>query len=157
MSSHERDQDWTREESRWIDGVLDEASARRLEASLATDPERATRLRDYRDAMDLWRDDADRAAEGFDTRRVADQVLAGRGLAAERAARQARRYAVAAVLLIGLGLVGASAVGPRRAEAGRAPLQTALQLIEQDRLDLQTAREWEVFPLVHNTPDSEER
>ena len=68
-----------------------------------------------------------------------------------------RRYAAAAVLLIGLGLVGASAIGPRQAEAGRAPLQTALQLIEQDRLELQTAREWEVFPLVHNTPDSEER
>ena len=61
------------------------------------------------------------------------------------------------MLLIGLGLAGASAVGPRRAEAGRAPVQTALQLIEQDRLELQTAREWEVFPLVHPPGSGEER
>jgi hypothetical protein len=157
VTSHDRDQGWTREESRWIDGLLDEPSARRLEARLAADPDRGARLGAYRDAMDLWREDVDRVAGRLDTGRLAEQVLAGHGLEAERLARQARRYAAAAVLLIGLGLAGASAVGPRRAEAGRAPVQTALQLIEQERLDLQTAREWEVFPLVHAPAPSEER
>ena len=79
MTSHDRDQGWTREESRWIDGLLDDASARRLEARLAADPERAARLRAYRDAMDLWRDDVDRVAGRLDTASLADQVLAGRG------------------------------------------------------------------------------
>ena len=155
MSSQDRDQGWTREESRWIDGRLDPASAQGLETRLAKDPERAARLQVYRDAMDLWRDDTDRSAEDIDTARLAAQVLRGRGLRSERDALRARRYAAAAVLLIGLGLAGASALGPRRAEADGAPLQTALQLIEQDRLDLQTSREWETFPLVH-TPESEE-
>ena len=135
--------------------MLDEASARRLETRLANDPERADRLHAYRDAMDLWRDDTDRVAQGLDTNRLAEQVLQGQGLRAEHDARVARRYAAAAVLLIGLGLAGASAMGPRRAEADSAPLQTALQLIERDCLDLQTSREWETFPLVH-TPDSAE-
>lgn len=157
MSSHERDQGWTREESRWIDGMLDEASARRLEARLAEDPERSARLEAYRDAMSLWRDDTDHRAGTVDTARLAGDVLAGHGLESERDVRTAKRYAAAAVLLIGLGLAGASALGPRRAEADGAPLHTALQLIEQDRLDLQTSREWETFPLVHNPDSAEER
>lgn len=162
MTSHDRNRDrrsrdWTREESRWVDGTLDEPAARRLLDRLAEDPERAARLRAYRDAMDLWRDDTDRVADGLDTGRLADQVLAGRGLAAERDALWARRYAAAAVLLIGLGLAGASTLDPRRGEAGGAAVQTALQLIERDRLDLQTVREWETFPHVRRPGSGEER
>jgi len=157
VSSHDRDRGWTREESLWLDGRLDEASALRLEARLAEDPERAARLETYRETMGLWRDDTDRLAEGLDTRRLVDEVLAGRGLRAERDERRARRYAAAAVLLIGLGLAGASAVGPRRAEAGRTPLQSGLELIERDRFELQIAREWATFPVIHGTDAEEER
>ena len=96
-------------------------------------------------------------AEGLDPLRLADHVLAGRSLVAERAARLSRRYAAAAVLLIGLGLAGAYALGPGTAQADGAPVQTALQLIERDRLDVQTAREWETFPAVHDLTSEEER
>lgn len=153
----ERGQDLTREESRWLDGRLDEHAARRVEARLAADAQRAARLEAHRQAMALWREDTARHAETLDAGRLAERVLAGRGLRAEQDTRQARRYAAAAVLLIGLGLAGASAVGPRRAEAGHAPVQSALQLIERDRLELQTVREWETFPLVHTARSGKER
>jgi anti-sigma factor RsiW len=157
MHDHARDPELSREESLWLDGRLDQASARRLEAELAKDPARRARLEAWHEAMDLWRDDAVHLAEGLDTRHLADQVLAGRGLRAEGDARSARRYAAAAVLLIGVGLAGASALGPRRAEASRVPLEAGLERIERDRLELQIAREWATFPVVHTTDLEEER
>lgn len=159
MSTHDpaHDPDLTREESLWLDGRLDEAAARRLEAELAKHPERRARLEAWHEAMDLWRDDVERIAGDLDTRALADAVLAGRGLRAEQAARQARRYAAAAVLLIGVGLAGASALGPRRAEAARVPLEAELERIERDRLELQIAREWATFPVVHRPDIEQER
>lgn len=163
MTSHrrERDEGWTREESRWIDGRLDDESARRLEAELAKRPERRARLEAYREAMDLWRADAAREASTLDAERLKDVVLSGAPLRREetalRTARTARRYAAAAVFLIGLGLVGATALGPQPARSAEPDVESALQLIERERLELQKERELAAFPLVPGPGSDKER
>jgi anti-sigma factor RsiW len=158
---HDRDHEWTREESLWVDGRLDPESARELEARLASDPARAARLQAYREAMALWREEADREAARLEPSRLAERVLAGVGLRAEqervRGVRAARRYAAAAVLLIGLGVGGALWIGARDATAGGESMEAALQQIERSRLDHRMDVEWELLPVIVKDRSREER
>jgi len=156
-----RDDGWTREESRFIDGMLDAESARRLEAELERHPERRARVDAWRDAMDLWRDDVTRESAGLDPDRLKDAVLSGAARRREeaelRSTRAARRYAAAAILLIGLGLAGATAVGPQRVRRTEPDAATALLFIEHERLELQKERELAAFPLVPGPGSVKER
>lgn len=97
------------------------------------------------EAFDLWREDSHRAAADFDAAAMTGRILAASGprqaapgLAAIHASR---RYAVAAMLLIGLGLGGALWVGPA---ADTPPtVETVTQALERDHLDLIADREWD--------------
>ena len=62
MSQKKNPQGFSAEESRFIDGELPQADARRVEHRIAADPDLAERIDHYKGAMDLWRDDTSRAA-----------------------------------------------------------------------------------------------
>ena len=80
---------------------------------------------DLQDAMDLWREDAQRAAEGIDIHGdLADRVVADalrRPQLVSEAPAGALWYAAAAVLLIGVGIVGTLAVRQAAPARGDAP------------------------------------
>lgn len=118
----------TPEESRWLDGTLPADAARRLERQLAADPRRRAALERYRESMGAWRDDARRGLADQDSflDGLADQILANSASAEpsrrpvrprEETPRFAGLYAAAALLLVGVGLVGTLWVQTRRAEA----------------------------------------
>ena len=122
----------TAEESRYLDGVLSPERMRRMEHLLAADPDRADRVRAWKEWMARWREDCQRVtqaneahdepAEEGSSARV--DVIVSAALAAAPAVEQgreptsptpsgwsvpahvARRYAAAALLLMALGLVG---------------------------------------------------
>jgi anti-sigma factor RsiW len=131
--------DWTPEESRYVDGALDAEAARRLEARLAADPERARRLRAWAASMDLWREDARRRAARGAPDELASAVLAD-GDADARAARSLNRYAAAALVLLGLGTVGAALLGPPTTSHDHPPAQALLHRIEAERMQLEVDR-----------------
>lgn len=110
----------TPEESRLLDGVLSASEAKRLENVIASDPERTDALDTYREAMAVWRDDSTRLDVDPDS--MADRVLAAVG--ATQGGGQATLptwYAVAAMLLIGIGVIGTAAVQGSRTARSRAP------------------------------------
>jgi len=114
----------TPDESRLLDGALPPAEAARLERLIASDPDRADALAVDRGAMDLWREEA-RAASAVDSSTLAPEELAERVVATlDPRARGARpistAYAVAAMLLIGIGLVGTAAARAARVSEARA-------------------------------------
>ncbi len=140
-------QNWTREDSRYVDGELEGEQARRLERETTEGDLRSKRLGAWREAMDLWREDGRRAAMAFDADRVTRRILeasgpreAAPGLAAIQATR---RYAAAAVLLIGLGLGGTLWIGPQAAAESPPTVETITQALERDHLDLIADREWD--------------
>ena len=103
----------TPEECRYLDGEMTPQEARSMEHRLAADPERAAQLEAWRDAMDLWRDDAARAAApvATDPDALADRILAGLGQSPEADRRTvsptvARWYASAAAVLMAIGITG---------------------------------------------------
>lgn len=139
--------DWSRDESRYVDNELDAAAARRLESELEAAPDRAARLDAWEDAMDAWRDDARRRSEAFDADALSQAVVARvrRGeVASDPALPILRRYAAAAVLLLGLGTAGAAWIGPhpdRRpvlSSSQALRLLEAGQLVQHERLALTT-------------------
>lgn len=102
---------------------------------------------EYREAMDLWREDTERTAMGFDPDAVTQRILAARnpeeaapGLAALRASR---RYAAAAVVLIGLGLGGAAWLGPQTKADDPPSIERVTRALDRDHLDLIADREWD--------------
>lgn len=122
----------TPEESRWLDGTLPADAARRLERQLAADPRRRAALERYRESMAVWRDDARACTQTGSTDQessldgLADEILANSASAEpsrrpvrprEETPRFAGLYAAAALLLVGVGLVGTLWVQTRRAEA----------------------------------------
>lgn len=129
--------DWTRDESRYVDGELGDAEARRLEAELEREPDRAARLEDWDEAMSLWREDAARRKDAFDPQQVTAAVLAdiqkGEG-ASDPMATVLRRYAAAAAVLIGLGTAGAAWLGPDPTQSPVLSSSSALRLLEAGQL-----------------------
>lgn len=129
--------DWSRDESRYIDGELDDADARRLESELESAPDRAARLDAWEDAMDVWRDDARRRSQAFDADALSQAVLdrVRRGEAdSDPALPVLRRYAAAAVLLLGLGTTGAAWLGPHPDRRPTLNSTHALRLLEAGQL-----------------------
>lgn len=121
----------TPDESRLIDGTLPPEEAKRLELLIASDPDRADALADYREAIDVWREDANRAP--VDAAGMADGVLAALGEGESGgAATLPTWYAVAAMFLIGIGVIGTAAVrgkhavAPHKSTAPVASLEEAL-------------------------------
>lgn len=121
----------TPEESRWLDGTLPADAARRLERQLAADPRRRAALESYRASMDIWRADARGGPASDDTflDGLADEIIASPAPSGssprpvrlhEETPRFAGLYAAAALLLVGVGLVGTLWVQTRRAEAQSA-------------------------------------
>jgi anti-sigma factor RsiW len=125
------------EESRYVDGEAPPDAARRLERQLAADPERADRLEAYRDAMDVWREDAQHTARTVDPRgALAERVLESvtRDAPPSRATNPMPRwYAAAAVLLIAVG-IGGTVIARRTHPAPHRPPELAD--IEEAVLDL---------------------
>lgn len=135
---------WRRDTSRWIDGELDAPRAAEVRRRVEADPAAREHLASWRRAMELWREDVGRASDQADPSDMARRVLASTDTV-ERRANELRpvfwRYAAAAVLLLGLGVAGASLVGPRKsAVAGQGD---DLMSIESDRVRLQVEQEWE--------------
>ncbi len=129
--------DWSRDESRYIDGELDAADASRLEAELENASDRTARLRAWEDAMDVWRDDARRRSKAFDAGAVSQAVLArvqSGEAASDPALPSLRRYAAAAVLLLGLGTAGAAWLGPHPDRRPMLSSSHALRLLEAGQL-----------------------
>lgn len=152
------DPTWTRAESRRLDG---EGGTRPPGTPEGGPPSESEHVRAYREAMALWREEAERSATRFDAALVFRRVLDARhpddaapGLAGLRAAR---RYAAAALLLIGVGLAGAAWLGQEPAEAGEPSLDAALSVLEGSRLDLAAEQEWIRFPAPPAPRPGEER
>lgn len=137
----------TPEESRYLDGELPAAEARRLEAALAADPQRAARLERWRTATDLWRDEARRAAGPVDPVALYARVLARvRAVAPGPVQRRLTAYAAAALLLIGLGVGGT--LWLRHAPPPAPPAAAlALEDLERAEIDL-LAGHPDLFPRV---------
>ena len=111
----------SREESRYLDGELPPEDMRRLKRELAADPGRAARLASYRDAVGLWKQDVERRTAVVDEDALADRVMASisSGSALKSLRPVAPRWvAAAAVLLIGIGIVGTSVVRTQRSDGG---------------------------------------
>ncbi len=111
------------EESRYLDGELPPEDMRRFERELAADPDRAARLDAYRDAMGLWKQDVERRTAMVDEDALADRVMASisSGEALELLRPLAPRWmTAAAVLLIGVGVIGTTVVRSQRAGAAQA-------------------------------------
>ncbi len=134
----------TADEARRLDGTLPADDARRLDRVLAADPERARRLRRDRAALDLWIDETRAEASGR-VDHLAERVLARiesggptrrrelRGAIGEvLAPRVALGYAAAALVLIGVGLVGTWVLRHDRAEAVLPPSGTSPTGAEAD-------------------------
>jgi hypothetical protein len=112
---------------------------------------------DLREPLDLWRDDAQRAATHVDPDAIHRTVLSRIGLARTGLAhadlahatastdRVLRRYAVAAVVLIGLGAAGSGALAFLPAPATQPP---ALGWIEDERFALERESEMLSLPVV---------
>ena len=155
MSPKGPTQDWTRDESRYADGELDADSAARLEARLRKEPDRARRIEAWQEAMDLWRDDVGRQVAASDPAAVTDRVIRSLGeapdIAPDPGSVKARRYAVAALILLGLGLVGSAALGAKPIPL-ESPLcaPNVLREVEEDRFalegDIQVQRFWAGVP-----------
>lgn len=131
----------SRDESRFLDGELPPDAARRLESRLAADPQRAERLEAYREAMDVWREDAACASRAVDppdalADRVVRKVTADPSPMLRPPGALPRWYAAAAVLLIAVGIGGtvlARRGAPRASDEGQQP---ELAVIEEAVLDL---------------------
>lgn len=125
----------TPQESRYVDGEMSAQEARSMEHRLAADPARADRVAAWRDTMDLWRNDAQRAATtvASDPDALVDRILADRSVSnglADRGPRRisphvARWYAAAAVLLMAVGVTGTWMAQTPRAPAPSTRPQVA--------------------------------
>lgn len=127
----------TPDENRYLDGEMSAQEAHSMELRLAADPERAAHIAAWRDAMDLWRDDARRAAAGVaaEPDDLADRILdglsgeapqfLGGATALDRrravAPQAARWYAAAAVLLMAVGVTGTLLARPAPADRSARP------------------------------------
>ena len=141
--------DWSRDESRYLDGELEATAAGRLERALERDPARRDRLHAWTEAMDIWRDDVSRRADSIPAPALAHAVVAGlrRSSSAAVAAEPVlRRYAAAAALLIGLGTAGAAWLGPDAGLAPRLRGPDALRLLEAGQLGLHERLALTTFP-----------
>lgn len=137
---------FSREESLYLDGEMPDDAARRMGHRLAADPERADGVQAYREAMDVWREDAARTARSLgDGEAMADRVLAsltdGPRLAMQQASRAAPWYAAAAMLLIGVGIAGTLLSRP-------APLPTGSDMHQADLVEFE-----EMVNLLIDSPD----
>lgn len=143
----------TPEESRYWDGALGDEAARRLEARLDADPARRARLEAWRDAMDLWRSDAARRVATLDPAVLAERALAEADVVASEGPLL-RRYATAAVVLIGLGVAGAGVLGPNPGRAALLETGAAIRVLEEARLAQEGRVEVEAqpFPAHHLEP-----
>ncbi len=132
----------TPEESRLLDGTLPADEAKRLENLIASDPQRADALDTYREAMDVWRDDAGRI--DLDPDEIADQVLAAvGGSQGGGAAALPTWYAVAAMLLIGIGVIGTAAV---RGSHARTPQRSSSPVASMEEALLDALADERMFP-----------
>jgi len=159
VSAKRPEDDWTREESRYVDGELDGDAAERLSGELRADPERRARLDAWREVMDLWRDDTYRRASRLAPAVLTDRVrrdLAASALRA-RTSGAAQRYAAAALVLIGLGLVGSMWLGARPPPGIRGGVPAALRAVEHDRLAIEGDRAWQGLDLTALRPVDRER
>lgn len=144
---------WTREESRYVDSELDARAAEAVDARLERDPALLERVEGWHEVADLYREDVVRRAPAFDPRVMVDRVLRDGPSAVEpaglRDARAARRYAVAALVLLGIGILGATWLGPQ-ARVEESGIQATVRNLERERIDVAGDREWETFvPGLH--------
>jgi anti-sigma factor RsiW len=114
--------------SRWLDGRTTPKESRHVELLLASDPAAAEAVRRLREASEVLRAStpAD-AAPGLADRVLALGAYRGGEIAAFR--RVARRYAAAAVVLLGLGVGGSvwSATRPARPAELDDPARTYIE------------------------------
>ncbi len=96
---------------------------------------------DLREAMDVWREDAARSGARFDVNDdLVDKILADGHLAAESrqqvgAPAAARAYAAAALIVIGLGIVGTVLTQQARPDQPAAPRWA---MLEEELIDVLT-------------------
>ena len=89
---------------------------------MSTEDTHADEFRDLDDAFALWREDAERTAEQVDVHgALADRIVAGVAQPDPSIApmRAARWYAVAAMLLIGVGVAGTLLTRPTHQDTSR--------------------------------------
>lgn len=133
----------TRDDSRALDGALSSDDAARTAREQAADPERTRAVAAYREAADLWADDARRTARAQDPAALAERILAAPP-PGEGETRVPWGYAAAAVALLGVGVVGAFASGPPLA----MPAAPAVALdLEQGHLAVLRSVEIDTLPL----------
>lgn len=154
---NDRGSDWTREESRFVDGELEGEAPQRIEQALGHDPERRERLGAWTQAMDLWREDAELVAGRLDRASLADRILSDLDPEVLRSGRAASRYAAAALLILGLGVAGSFALGPHPARAAMLEKGVALRVLEEDRLHHHGRIEWERRSFVDQHFEDRER
>jgi anti-sigma factor RsiW len=125
--------------SRWLDGEAAPEEARLVEERLAADPALRARVERWRADADLFRADV-RPREDAG---LADRVLAavasgvGGGLDdEERFHRAARRWSVAAAVLMAVGVGGSIAIDRVLTPAPDDP-ETLTSLVESNRLDVE--------------------
>ncbi len=133
-----------REESLYLDGELSPEARRRFETRLAGDPALQRRIQRWRENADLWRDDVRRAVADIDPGLLAERVLARAERSSSSDTRIAWRYAAAALVLLGLGVTGASVLGPRPGTASLLETGAAIRVLESERLAHQGRVEWDM-------------
>jgi anti-sigma factor RsiW len=117
--------------SRWLDGRSRPGEAEAIEARRASDPRFAAEVARLKAAADALRADRrSRPPEALGDRVLAE--VARRDGEAHRFERLARRYAVAAAALLGVGVAGFAATGG--ASPAAPPGLDALAALEADRL-----------------------
>lgn len=137
---------WTREDSRYVDDRLDAGRRAAYERGLAEDPARAARTRAFKDAMDLWREDTDRAALGLDPALLAARITSSPETSEEPWQQAAWRYAAAALVLCVGGLAGSAALGTR--PAANLDTAAALEALDRDGLSHHGRLTWELEPFM---------
>lgn len=112
-----------------------------------------------REALEVWRDDAERIRRAADLDRIRRTVREriARGDVESEGALVLRRYAAAAVLLIGFGVGGAAWIGPNPGRADALQQGAALLAIDQHRIHQCGQTEVEIHSFVGRHLDREGR
>lgn len=112
-----------------------------------------------REALDLWQDDADRVRRAVDLDRIRTKVETSvqRGDVEAKSVLALRRYAAAALVLIGLGVGGAALIGPNPGRAEALQQGAALLAIDHHRIHHCGRTEMESHSFVGRHLDREGR